>query len=159
MAESTVAFSGSSSEGDQAGLSGVRRRLALDGGFTLIEILFVLVIIGILLAIAVPSYLSSRDKGAQKTADANVRSALPSVEAFRGDNGNYTGMSAGTLRSTYDSGLASAVAVTVTGTPPTQTYCIGATMSGKTASFKGPAQASPWYATVNCTGSATATAP
>ena len=60
-----------------------------ESGFTLIELLIVLVIIGILLAIAVPSYLGFKDRANRSAAQANVRSAVPAVEAFYADNGTY----------------------------------------------------------------------
>jgi type IV pilus assembly protein PilA len=134
----------------------LRQRLAQEEGFTLIELLVVIVIIGILLAIAVPSYLGFRDRAAQKSADANVRAALPSIEAYYGDNGNYTGMTPALLRSTYDSGLDGNIALSGVAA---NAYCVGTTENGKTASFKGPGQATPWYSTVNCTGTAAASAP
>ncbi len=134
----------------------LRQRLVQEEGFTLIELLVVIVIIGILLAIAVPSYLGFRDRASQKSADADIRAALPSVEAYYGDNGNYTAMTVANLRSTYDSGLSPAVALSGVAAGA---YCVGATVSGKTASFKGPGQTTPWYPTVDCTGTASATAP
>jgi type IV pilus assembly protein PilA len=82
-----------------------RARLVGEGGFTLIELLVVIVIIGILLAIAVPSYLGFRGRAADAAAQANVRAAVPSAEAYFADNGNYAGMTTAGLKASYDSGL------------------------------------------------------
>ena len=59
-----------------------------DDGFTLIELLVVVVIIGVLVAIAVPVYLNYRQGAADKSAQSDVRGAVSAVEQWYTDNGN-----------------------------------------------------------------------
>ena len=59
-----------------------------DEGFTLIELLVVVVIIGVLVAIAVPVYLNYRQGAADKSAQSDVRGAVSAIEQWFTDNGN-----------------------------------------------------------------------
>ena len=59
-----------------------------DEGFTLIELLVVVVIIGVLVAIAVPVYLNYRQGAADKSAQSDVRGAVSAVEQFYTNNSN-----------------------------------------------------------------------
>src|SRR2546425_4565373 len=86
--------------------SKIRRRLAgEESGFTLIELLVVMIILAILTAIAIPSYLSFRDRANNSAAGADLRAAIPSVEAYFSDNGTYTGMTAANLAASYDQSI------------------------------------------------------
>ena len=73
-------------------VSKIQKRLAGEGGFTLIELLVVIVILGILVAIAVPSYLSFRGNAQQAAAQSNVRSAIPAAEGYYQTSSTYNSM-------------------------------------------------------------------
>jgi prepilin-type N-terminal cleavage/methylation domain-containing protein len=73
-------------EGIRRLVAAVRRRLESEEGFTLVELTIVLLIIGILLTIAVPSYLSFKDKANKTAAETDVRTAMKSVIAYGADN-------------------------------------------------------------------------
>ena len=120
----------------------LQARLAKEeSGFTLIELLIVLVIIGILLAIAVPSYLGFKDRAKQRAAQANVRTAVPAVEAYFADTGHYTNMTltSGDAPDTGGlTGIDAGVTVTVV-SAGASTYCISDTQGSFTYYKNGPA--------------------
>ena len=70
----------------QATLRKLRQRSDNDSGFTLIELLVVVVIIGVLVAIAVPVYLNYRKGAENKSAASDVRGAISAVEQFYTEN-------------------------------------------------------------------------
>jgi prepilin-type N-terminal cleavage/methylation domain-containing protein len=67
-------------------LERVQRRLASEEAFTLVELTIVLLILGILLTIAVPSYLSFKDRAYKTAAAADVAQAMRSVISYGADN-------------------------------------------------------------------------
>ena len=122
----------------------IKTRLASEQGFTLIELLVVIVILGILVAIAVPSYLSFRGNASQAAAQANVRSAIPAAEGFYQDplagNGYYTHGSGGATIAFADLAAQApgiAPGVNVKAINAGQGYCLDDTNGGKMAYYVG----------------------
>src|SRR3954452_9669299 len=81
----------------------IKTRLASEEGLTLNELLVVIVILGILVAIAVPAYLSFKGSAQNAASQSNIRSAIPAAEQMTISNTNYTGMTGTTLKTGINS--------------------------------------------------------
>jgi type IV pilus assembly protein PilA len=72
-------------------LSKLRRRAEDEKGFTLIELLVVILIIAILAAVAIPTFLNQRGKAYDSNAQSMVKSAQVAEETYAtSNNGTYT---------------------------------------------------------------------
>jgi prepilin-type N-terminal cleavage/methylation domain-containing protein len=99
----------------------LQRRLGGEEGFTLVELTIVLLIMGILLSVAVPSYLSFKDRASKVAARTDVAQAIRSVASYGADNfpngandpnasvdtadSGYHGISLALLQAKYDASM------------------------------------------------------
>jgi type IV pilus assembly protein PilA len=128
-------------------LAAIRKRLAEEqSGFTMLELLVVMIIMANLIAIAVPSYLTIKTRAQQQAARANVRDAAPAVIAYGSDNTGsasdvdanasttgYAGMTLPLLQ-TYD-GRVKNIRIQSTST---STFCIDSTVGTYVYKKAGP---------------------
>ncbi len=100
--------------------------------------MIVLIVVLVLLLIAAPSYLGFRSRADSTAAQANLRAAIPAVEAyFLLTNSSYVGLDLHWLQG-FDPGVKVDDPATTPAKQTATTYCVSATVGGSTWYKAGP---------------------
>jgi type IV pilus assembly protein PilA len=102
-----------------------------DKGFTLIELMVVVLIIAILLAIAIPTFLGAQNKAKDRSAQSSARNSLTNAKTIFADSGDYTLVTPALLNASE----------------PSLTFQAAASTGPKVVSVVAPAT-TEWYAAV-----------
>jgi type IV pilus assembly protein PilA len=106
----------------------LRERMNREEGFTLIELLVVMLIIGILAAIAIPTFFNQKQKASDASAKEMAHSAQVALETYATDhNGSYVGADPAALVAIEPTIGTGGNAVTFVGTPTADSYTLRVT--------------------------------
>jgi type IV pilus assembly protein PilA len=108
-----------------------------EKGFTLIELMIVIAIIGILAAIAIPQFAAYRRRSYNSSANADLRNAATAQEAYYVDESTYT-TGVNNLIGTYGLYLSDGVVMSVSGDVFSYTMSAYHTSGDRTYSIHGP---------------------
>ena len=86
-----------------------------EDGFTLIELMVVVLIIGILIAIALPTFLGARTRAQNRAAQSDLRNALVAAKTMYTDNSSYAGADDSCHRAARPSSRRSTTSAAATG--------------------------------------------
>jgi type IV pilus assembly protein PilA len=116
----------------------LRQRMASEeSGFTLIELLVVMLIIGILAAIAIPTFFNQKTKASDSSAKEMAHSAQVALETYATDhNGSYVGADLAALQAIESTIGTGGNTVAFVGTPTATDYTLKVTSTATTHWFE-----------------------